>query len=153
MAARLKRDVECSTSRLFAGCIERENFSVRLAGAVMISLADDAAFRDDHRSDHRVRTRAPAAPCRKAKRSSHVEAIEIGGIHRVLREADLPPGERRACVAFTDRLGMLAFPFLLTRLGAVDRGDGFFFPAGMALSAACAAASRAIGTRNGEQLT
>src|SRR5690348_11773912 len=97
MAAWLKRDVKCSASSPCAGCVERENFGVRLTGSVVVSLADDTAFRDDHRSDHRIRTRLSAASCRKTERSSHVDAIEIRGSHRVLRGADLPPGERRAC--------------------------------------------------------
>jgi len=93
---------------------------MRLADSVMISLSDDATFRDDHCPDHRVRARMAASSCGKAERSSHVEKIKIGEIHRVLRGADLRPGERRACGALTDRVDVLAFPFLLTRLEAVD---------------------------------
>lgn len=114
MAAGLKCDVECPASSLCAGRIEGKNFGMRLAGSVMITLADDAAFRDDDCSDHRIRARTATSPRGKAERSSHVEPIKIGGIHRVRRDADFPPAARRACGAFTDRVGILAFPFLLT---------------------------------------
>ena len=154
VAARLECQVQRSAACLFAGCCESKDFGVRFAGAVMIPLPDDAAFRDDDCPDHRIRAGTPPAFRRKTERVGHVEAVTIGGIHRVLRDGDLSRTARadRAPFADRDRAFAVAFFFPRGEAEAFDVGD-FFFPVGIALSAACAAASLAIGTRNGEQLT
>lgn len=153
MAARLERDIQRATLSLFPSFSEGKHFRVRLAGALMITLPDDATSGDNNGADHRVRAGTPSPLCRKTERSFHVDAILIGGIHRVLRDAALPCAARAEREPFLKRAGPFAFAVFFLRLGATETFGDFFFPTGIPLMAACAAANLAIGTRNGEQLT
>ncbi len=93
----------------------------------MKPLPDDLALANDQGSDHGIWACCSTAPCRQAKGHDHEVKIVLCTGHRLLgREVD----------------GLRA---------TLD-----FFPAGFAFEAAiaaCAAASRAIATRKGEQLT
>src|SRR5919112_1014523 len=115
MAERSKADVKRPAAGAHTGFPEGENFGVGLAGAVVIPLAHNAAFRGDDRSDHRVGARAPSSLGRKTECTRNVETIEIGGIHRVLRDVDLPPVARIAPACFFDRTAALTLPFLVPR--------------------------------------
>jgi hypothetical protein len=116
----------------------------------MKTLADDPALFDDDGTDHRIRTRRSLALHRQAKGQGHIVEISCAVGHRFLR---LPEGRLEAGLAcFKD---FDTFPDFTVALA--DTFAAFFGAAGdlasAAAIAACAAANRAIATRNGEQLT
>lgn len=114
----------------------------------MKPLADDSILANDQGSDHWIRACRRLALRRKTKRQGHIMEISYAVRHRFLR---LPEGILGAGLArFTDCDAFLVFT-LFTRTVT-----GFLDAAGLASAsaiAACAAANRAMATRNGEQLT
>ena len=118
MATGLERHIQRPAASPCTGFPEREHFSVGLAGAVMISLPNDAAFPDDDRPDHWVRACASPSPGRKTQRALHVRTIEIAVFHRVLRDAEVPPAVRVRPAGFFARAAALALPFLFPGLEA-----------------------------------
>ena len=149
MAAGLKRHIECGASCLRSGSLQGEYFCVRRSGSEMKTPADDPALFDDDGTDHRIRARRSLALRRQAKGQGPI--VEISGTvgHRFLR---LPTDAFGAGLPrFDDDVDTLVDFTTLARAPVV-----FLDVAGLAdawVIAACAAANRAIATRNGEQLT
>lgn len=133
MAAGLKRHIERGASRILSCLVERQNFCVWSPGAEVKTLPDDRALLNHHGADHRIRACRSLSFRRQAKGEGHeAEILLSAGHRRVRRDVD----------------DLRDFDGLRVTLA--------FFPAGFALDsamAACAAASRAIATRKGEQLT
>lgn len=114
----------------------------------MKTLADDPALFDDDGTDHRIRARRSSALRRQTKGQGHIVEISYTVGHRFLR---LPMDGLGAGLPRFDDGDVLPDFAVLTRAAAV-----FFDVAGLvdaAALAACAAASLAMATRNGEQLT
>ena len=102
-----------------------------IAGAKMITVADDPPIFHDNRTDHRIRARRPPALCRKAKGQGHVVEIACADGHRFLRTT-----RNRRRVVRADAVDLFR---------DVDGLDDFLVSA--SAKAAWAAANLAIATR------
>jgi hypothetical protein len=70
--ARFQRAVERRAACLVARLVERVNFGMRLARALVAALPDDNAFiRDDARADHRIRSGAAESPLGELQSPPH----------------------------------------------------------------------------------
>ena len=115
----------------------------------MKTLADDPALFDDDGADHRIRACRSLALRRQAKGQGHIVEILCTISHRFLR---LPTDSLDAGFARfdDDKDVFLDFAVFTRAVAALLDKAGL---ADVSAMAACAAASLAIATRNGEQLT
>src|SRR5262245_3277806 len=130
MTTGFQGDIERGTTRAPTCMTEGKNLSVGETGTQVKSLTDDPSSIDDDGTDQWIRARCAQTLCREAKRQGHVLEFLWASGHRFLRATR----DRRR----PDRVDVVDFsPFL----------------ASASANAAWAAASRAIATRYGEQLT
>ena len=78
MRARLECDVGGCTTRPFARGAQREDFGVRLAGALVPAFADDLFAMSDHAADARIGLRRMQTEIGEAQRARHVGMINGG---------------------------------------------------------------------------
>ena len=149
MATGLKRHIECGASCLRSGLLQREYFCVSSSWSEMKTLADDPPLSDDDGTNHRIRTGRSLALRRQAKGQGHIVKISRTVGHRFLRLPTVVLGA--SLPRFDDDVETL-----MDFTGLIRAAVVFLDMAGLADAsaiAACAAANRAIATRNGEQLT
>ena len=149
MATRFERDVERRAVGAWPRFAERKNFCVGLPWTVVIPAADDAAVLDHEGADHGIRAGLAPALRRETKRQDHEVAVRCGGSHRFLRMTRDRLRGRRADFVFVVFIG--AFFAFARNPETLRMGREPLDPA--SANAAWAAASRAMGTRKGEQLT
>ena len=135
---------------------------------MMIGFAYDPTLIDNHCANHRVGIRLSLSPNRQRKGTFHVETIRLDGGHRLFEEVGdfLRGGDFDVAFFFTEAFFVMVFLaedffvavfFLETFLIALTAVGRFFLVAfpeercpssrSSTATAACAAASRAIGTR------
>lgn len=138
MATGFERDVERSPDGPLTCLPKRQDFRVCFAWAVMKTAPDNTAMLYHYGADHGIGAGRSLALCRKAKGQGHVLQIFRAAGHRFLRVT-------------RDRLRLARAGFVVFACDDEERLDDFL--ASASANAAWAAASRAMGTRYGEQLT
>ena len=168
MTTGLQGDIEHAASRTRPSSMKRENFCMRMPCLTMIRFGHDLSLIDDHCAYHGVGIRFPFSPSRQEKGTFHVEMIRVDGGHRLLEEVEdfLRGADFAFDFFFTNvfiTMDFLAGDFFVTvfflETGLVDlTATTRFFriaffeercPSSCSntATAACAAASRAMGTR------